>query len=373
MTLRTAGLLAAACFTALFVLQAVAGPDAQQGTLHRRSYFYVGQTYFAQGNSSIAAKQLYVEHLSPAKTTKPYPLLFIHGNGMTGTNFLNTPDGRLGWADYFLSKGYEIYIVDQQSRGRSAWQKDVDGAQAVFDTNIIESRFTATKRYKIWPQADLHTQWPGNGSVGDPSFDLFYASIMPYLSSTVETSENIKLAGTQLLDIIGPVILLTHSQSGQFGWILGDSRPSLVKAIVAIEPIGPPFINAIFPPITPARPYGLTEIPLSFAPPIGSANDLQPTAISTSPSFTCYRQTAPARQLVNLSRIPVLLVTSESGYHAIYDTCSTEFLQQAGVSVEHVNLADVGIRGNGHMMFMELNSLTIAEQVVDRWISKISH
>lgn len=28
--------------------------------------------------------------------------------GMTGTNFLNTPDGRLGWADYFLSKGYEV-------------------------------------------------------------------------------------------------------------------------------------------------------------------------------------------------------------------------------------------------------------------------
>lgn len=28
--------------------------------------------------------------------------------GMTGTNFLNLPDGRVGWADYFLCKGYEV-------------------------------------------------------------------------------------------------------------------------------------------------------------------------------------------------------------------------------------------------------------------------
>jgi len=68
-----------------------------------------------------------------------------------------------------------------------------------------------------------------------------------------------KHAGSALLDRIGPAILLTHSQAGQFGWILADARPSKVKAIIAIEPMGPPFTNAIFPPLTPARPYGLTE------------------------------------------------------------------------------------------------------------------
>ena len=29
---------------------------------------------------------------------------------MTGANFLNTPDGRPGWADYFLSQGYEVTV-----------------------------------------------------------------------------------------------------------------------------------------------------------------------------------------------------------------------------------------------------------------------
>lgn len=83
----------------------------QQGTLHRRSYFYVGQKYTTDGNLTIAADQMYVEHLTPAKVTHPLPLVIIHGMGMTGTNFLNTPDGRLGWADYFLSQGYEVTCV----------------------------------------------------------------------------------------------------------------------------------------------------------------------------------------------------------------------------------------------------------------------
>jgi pimeloyl-ACP methyl ester carboxylesterase len=42
-----------------------------------------------------------------------------------------------------------------------------------------------------------------------------------------------------LLDRIGPAIILTHSQSGPFGWLIADARPKLVKAVVAVEPAGP--------------------------------------------------------------------------------------------------------------------------------------
>jgi hypothetical protein len=79
-----------------------------QGTLHHRNYFYVGGSFVQQGSSILAHGQMYVEHLTPAKVIQPFPLMFIHGNGMTGTNLLNTPDGRIGWADYFLNKGYEV-------------------------------------------------------------------------------------------------------------------------------------------------------------------------------------------------------------------------------------------------------------------------
>ncbi|KAJ7852527.1 Alpha/beta hydrolase family-domain-containing protein [Mycena leptocephala] len=344
-----------------------------QGTLHRRTYLYVGQTYVPGGNSSIAVDQMYVERLSPAAVTQPLPILFIHGQGQTGTNFLNTPDGRLGWADYFLGQGYELYIVDQPSRGRSPWQPSVDGVLVPFDTFTVESRFTAMERFKLWPQAIFHTQWPGNGSVGDPIFDRYYASNVPSLNSSTEEAMKIKNAGSQLLDQIGPVILITHSQAGEFGWILADSRPKQVKAIVALEPFGPPFINAIFPPFTSARIYGLTDIPVAYHPPITSASDIARVVVGEIPGVTCFQQPKPARKLINLVDIPVLTVTSESSYHAQYDNCSVEYLRNAGVSVEHVSLGDVGIHGNGHLFFMEKNGLQIADQVIKPWISKIRH
>jgi len=367
----TSLLVALSCLSGALGQQLQPPSQPQLGTLHRRTYLYVGQTYIPQGNSSIAADQMYVEHLTPAQVTQPLPLLLIHGLGMTGTNFLNTPDGRLGWTDYFLSKGYELYIVDQPSRARSPWQPSVDGVQTSFDTFTVESHFTAPELFKLWPQAVLHTQWPGNGSVGDPTFDRFYASTVPSLNSSAEEAMKIKNAGSQLLDQIGPVILMTHSQAGEFGWILADSRPKQVKAIVALEPFGPPFINAIFPPFTPIRIYGLTDIPVAYDPPISAAEDISRVVVGEIPGVTCFQQTKPARRLINLIDIPVLVVTSEASYHVQYDNCSVEYLRNAGVNVEHVSLADVGIHGNGHMFFMEKNGLQIVDQVIKPWISKI--
>lgn len=104
------------------------------GVLHRRSYFYVGGTYgqtsgtFVSGSDVvISSGQMYVEHLVPSAVTQKLPIVIIPGNGayfydfecrnaminalhsgMTGTNFLNTPDGRIGWADYFMAQGYEV-------------------------------------------------------------------------------------------------------------------------------------------------------------------------------------------------------------------------------------------------------------------------
>lgn len=189
--------------------------------LHTRDYFYVGGAYVPHGSSTIHHGQMYVEHLTPARVTRRVPILFIHGNGMTGTNWLNTPDGRPGWSDYFLNEGYEVksspivggkglhdgsfqvYIVDQPARGRSAWQSNVDGTTSTFTTRTIESRFTATAEYNLWPQATLLTQWPGSGCKGDPIFDAFYRSIVPSLTSTIQTSELMKAAGSELLDKIG--------------------------------------------------------------------------------------------------------------------------------------------------------------------------
>lgn len=153
------------------------------------------------------------------------------------------------------------------------------------------------------------------------------------------------------------------------GWVLGDSRPNLIKSIVALEPSGPPFINVIFPPVEPARPFGITETPVAYDPPVTSAEDLKTEVVSNSSLFTCFQQANPARKLTNLMKFPILVVTSEASYHAIYDGCTVNYLKQAGVGVEHINLGEIGIHGNGHMMFMEKNSVEVAE-LIERWIVK---
>ncbi|KAF9554876.1 alpha/beta-hydrolase [Agrocybe pediades] len=342
------------------------------GTLHRRSYFYVGGVYdvLGQNGSALSSEQTYVEHLLPQNIKQRYPIVIIPGYGMTGTNFLNTPDGRRGWADYFLEKGYELFILDQPSRGRSPWQPGIDGTLFTFDSLTIEERFTAAQKYDLWPEARLHTQWPGEGVRGDKIFDNFYRSIVPSLLSNTDSSQKTTDAAVALLDEIGPAVILTHSQSGMYSWPIADVRPTLVKAIITLEPNGPPFINAVFPPFTADRPYGLSEIPLQFSPPIQSAADLQPVVVSSTTNFTCMDQSSPPRKLVNLLKIPVLFITSESGYHSVYDRCSVSFLKNAGVNVDHANLGEVGIHGNGHMMFMEKNNIDIADKVIHKWLKE---
>ena len=87
--------------------------------------------------------QMYVEVLTPRRPHQRYPLVLVHGAAQTATNWMGTPDGHPGWADYFVAQGYTVYLVDQPARSRSPWLPDVDGKLATFDAEAIESRFTA--------------------------------------------------------------------------------------------------------------------------------------------------------------------------------------------------------------------------------------
>ena len=93
----------------------------------------------------------------------------------------------------------------------------------------------------------------------------------------------------------------------------------------------------------------------------------QQAAPSGTDLVRCWLQRAPARQLPNLQGIPILIVVSEASYHAPYDHCTSRFLEQAGVANDFVRLADVGIRGNGHMMMLEKNNREIAA-FLEGWV-----
>lgn len=220
---------------------------------------------------------------------------------------------------------------------------------------------TATSHHNLWPEARLHTQWPGSGHAGDPTFDAYFASTVQFLADVHIEQTGMKAAGAALLDRIGPAILITHSQGGPAGWLMADARPRLVKAIIAIEPAGPPFVNRVMKGVV-QKPYGITDVALTYDPPPEAGDIPLPTQVINSVGKESWiLQAEPARKLVNLLDTPVVVVTAEASYHAGYDECTVRFLKQAGVDVQWLRLVDHGIRGNGHMMFMELNNLEIAQ------------
>ena len=368
---------------AALVIAAAAGLVAADTTpllIARQGYLFVGGKYSLSGNGQVMSGQLYAEFQIPSKLTSPWPIVMIHGGGQSGSNFTGTPDGREGWAQFFLRDGYAVYVVDQPGRGRAAYQASLYGPATEVNLANVQRRFVAPERYNLWPQAHLHTQWLGRGEPGDPVFDEFYASQLPSIQNFTLQQELNRDAILALLERIGPAILLTHSQSGAFGWPVADARPDLVKAILAVEPNGPPFFDVenIQAPVwfrdsaTPARPWGVTAVPLSYSPPAANASELAimrqetPDRPDLSP---CWIQKSPPRLLPNLQKLPILILTGEASYHAPYDHCTVKYLEQAGVHATWIKLADAGIHGNGHMMMLEKNNMEIGA-VMSRWLDK---
>jgi len=361
----------------LAVLAGSAARAASDGplTIAKQGYFFVGGRIDASVEGSPMVGQMYVEYQIPQKRRHPYPVIMIHGGSQTGTNFTGTPDGRDGWAQFFLRRGYAVYVVDQVARGRSAHWAQAHGPMTTPRLPMVEQRFVAPERAKLWPQARLHTQWPGTGQKGDPIFDQFYASQVPSVAEFAKQQSLNRDAGIALLDRIGPAILLTHSQSGSFGWPIADARPKLVKAILAVEPSGPPVHDLEFKgapewfaDAAKTKLSGLGEVPLTYDPP-GALEFVREDKPDAPDLARCWLQKGPARQLVNLKNIPVLIVMSEASYHASYDHCTAKYLEQTGVKNTFIRLADMGIRGNGHMMMLEKNSDAIAGVMAD-WLDK---
>jgi pimeloyl-ACP methyl ester carboxylesterase len=359
----------------LFVSSAAA--QAPPLTIAKQGYFFVGGKYFEAEDGRFMSGQMYVEFQIPIKVTHRYPIVMFSGGGQSGLNYTGTPDGRDGWMQYFLRQGYTVFVLDQPSRARSPHQREV-GPQSRRAVDWVQQRFTAPGRSNLWPQARLHTQWPGTGVAGDPGFDQFYAQNYPSLASFPRQQELNRDAGAALLDRIGPAILLTHSQSATYGWLIANARPSLVKAIAAMEPSGPPVYDNVEKgapgwfedgPLT--KPYGLTAAPLAYEPPVMDPTEMKfvrQQVPEASNLVRCWAQAEPARALVHLRRIPILVVEAEASYHAAYDHCTVAYLRQARVStVRFIRLADVGIKGNGHMLMLEKNNLEIAS-MAEKWM-----
>ena len=122
----------------LSVAAAYAAKDLPPLTIAKQGYVFAGAKYSTVNDRRVMTGQIYAEYQIPAKQTHRWPVLMVHGLGQSGTNFTGTPDGREGWAQYFLRQGYAVYIIDQPGRGRAAWQQDVNSCR------------TRCRRWFIW-------------------------------------------------------------------------------------------------------------------------------------------------------------------------------------------------------------------------------
>lgn len=348
--------------------------------LASQTWFFVGGTHVHKGGGDYIEGGAYVERYEPEDIRQSAPVVMIHGGVQTGSNFTATPDGRRGWLHDFLRAGYVVYILEQPERGRSGHALNANQTAPMqrYGAARVVERFTAPVTKMLWPQASTHQQWPGSGKPGDATFENFFASQVEMLSDRTTIEALNRDAGVALLDRIGPAVLLTHSQSGPFGWLIADARPNLVKAILAIEPNGPPFHEITFAGAphwfhyqdAVDRPYGITREPLTFEPPLGP-NEALLTEQAQAPAdglVAGYLQTEPARQLTHLKQVRIVIVVAESSYHAAYDHATSAFLQQAGVEHDFIRLEEHGIHGNGHMVMLEQNSHTIADLLLE-WLA----
>ena len=311
---------------------------------------------------------MYVYWEAPVEVTKPYPIVLIHGGGGQGLDYLTTPDGRPGFAPLLVAQGWVVYVVDRPGHGRSPFIPELMGeAGPPLQAELLRRIFMPpADGPNALPFGSAHTQWPGDrNDPADAAWLQFRATGGPFAADAVirHTMERDRLV--ELLDKVGPAFVMSNSLGGPSGFLLADARPELVVAMVQLEPIGPAFSQAFGPD---TLQWGLSAIPLSYEPLATSPSELALVEHFPAPSAPGYMlQDEPARQLTNLSKMPIAVVTSEASVAQFSDGPLVAFLQQAGCNAVQIPLANEGVFGNSHGAMFEKNNADVLA-VITRWM-----
>jgi pimeloyl-ACP methyl ester carboxylesterase len=321
--------------------------------------FWVGVQRKTMPYGTIAQGQMYVQYMLPAEQRHPYPVVMTHGGGGQGCHMMGI-GRRPGLVHYFVQAGYAVYWLDRPSYGRSPYHPDALGPSHLPNVPPYEGLITSTAVFNT-------AQWPGPGGMNDPLIDQFMANESGNVTDEAFHSDLAWFGGVELVDRIGPCILLDHAFGGFFGWGVADRRPNLVKAIVAVEINGNPFAAQLR--------WGLTASPIAYDPPVTDPSqfvlvDRTPPADSPRPVVSPYKlQAEPAHKWKNLQGIPIAWVTSEFGGGGS-PIANVAFLKQAGCTAEMLRLRDFGIFGNGNLMPLEKNNHEVFGVIRD-WLTRV--
>jgi pimeloyl-ACP methyl ester carboxylesterase len=265
------------------------------------------------------------------------PLVFWHGHGQSAKTWETTPDGREGFENIFLRRRFSVYLIDQPRRGRAARGKQPITVTATPDEQLWFGIF----RIGAWPNF-----YPGVQFSRDPeALNQFFRQMVPN-TGPYDVKVNTE-AVSALFSKIGPGILVTHSQSGGLGWRTAIKNTN-VRAIISFEP-GFDF------------PFPEGDVP----PPM------------TLGGRTLSAITVPQSEFMLLTKIPIIIYYGDNIPDKPSENPGQEqwriFLGMArrwrdtvnrhGGDVKVVHLPEIGIRGNTHFPFSDLNNVQIADQM----------
>jgi hypothetical protein len=276
----------------------------------------------------------YVFYQIPVKARK-FPLVMWHGIGQFSKTWETTPDGREGYQNIFLRRRFGVYILDQPRRG--------DAGRSMVAGNITptpdEQQWFGIFRIGIWPNYFEGVQFARDTAALNQYFRSMTPNIGP-IDINVTTE-----AASALFTKIGPAILVTHSHSGGMGWMTTIKNQN-VKAIVSYEP-GSGFLF----------PEG--EVP----PPIESSGG------------TLEAAGVPMADFMKLTKIPIIIYYGDNipdkpspnggadGWRARLAMARLwrDAVNRHGGDVTVVHLPELGIKGNTHFPFSDLNNIQVAD------------
>ncbi|MCR0984781.1 alpha/beta hydrolase family protein [Roseomonas populi] len=314
---------------------------APQGplTIARQGSFFVGgrtlhsdtlstQPAYAP-SGTVTVDQMYVRYQVPADAGARPPLVLVHGCCLTGKTWETTPDGRMGWDEFLVRRGYPTYVVDQAWRGRSAAHPTTINAvrtgKAGMDT--LPTVFAAGQEdaWTIFRFGRRHPEtFPGLLFPLEAQ-EEFWKQMVPDWNFSVP-SPNPSVTGlSALAKRLEGAVLVSHSQSGIYPFQAAGMSREGIRGIVAIEPGACPAAD------WDMAPYKGLPILVLWGDFVGE-----------SPRW------APRLQ-------------------ACRDFARTA--NAAGGRVEVVVLPEAGIRGNSHMLMQDRNSLEIADLVLG-WVNR---
>lgn len=293
-----------------------------------------------------AGQTLHGDHASVFYQIPPgsrdLPLVFWHGFGQSSRTWGTTPDGREGYQSLFLRRGYSVYLLDQPRRGQAGRST----VSTTINTTPDEQRWFNIFRVGIWPDYFSGVQFPQD----DASLNQYFRQMTPD-TGPIDLDVNSDAAAA-LFDRIGDGVLVTHSHSGGMGWDTVTKNDN-IRAVISYEP-GSGFIF----------PEG--ELP---EPKESSGGTLEAQGVSLE-------------DFMKLTKIPIVIYYGDYIPDTPIDNPGqdqwrvrlemaqdwAETVNRYGGDVSVVHLPDVGIEGNTHFPFSDLNNREVAA-LMAQWLS----